>query len=102
MKKALIIASIILALWTANSLFQPFVSVETRTVNVTDVWFMNSGIIVWGYWDNSTIEDNEGLFQSGFSHRDIGHVYTVSFKVWPNENIRCLKLVKKLNYISNK
>lgn len=76
--------------------FKPFTPIEISTVNVTDVWFMNSGIMVWGYWDNSTVEDCMGLFQSGFSHNDIGFTYRVHFKEWPNEDIRCLKLIKKV------
>ena len=74
----------------------PFVTSETRTVNVTEVQFMNSGIIVWGYWDNSTVEESLGLFQSGFMHSDVNHTYEICFKDLYNQNIRCLELVKKI------
>ena len=75
---------------------QPFTRVEVHVVNVTEVWLMNSGIMVWGYWDNSTVESCVGLFQSGFSHNDVGGIYRVHYREWPDENIRCLKLVKKV------
>lgn len=70
--------------------------IEVHTVNITEVQFMNSGIIVWGYWDNSTVEDSEGLFQTGFMPHDVGQVYKIYFREWPDSDIRCLELIKKI------
>jgi len=90
----MMIIGVILFLWISFN--RPFTPTQIKTVNITDVWLMNSGIMIWGYWDNSTIEECIGLFQSGFSHNDIGCIYRIQFKEWPNENIRCLKLIKKI------
>ena len=96
MNRTIIFIGSLLVACLSLSMAYPFTPIETRTVNITEIWFQNSGIIVWGYWDNSTIEENVGLFQSGFKHDDVGHVYKVSFKEWPDPDIRCLKLVKKI------
>ena len=96
MKKIIFISGLIAGIWILCIITQPLSPVETRIVNITEVWLMNSGIMVWGYWDNSTIEECEGLFQTGFMYHDIGHLYKVSFKEWPDPDVRCLKLVKKI------
>lgn len=96
MKKIMIIIGIIIGIWFINSWFQPFIPIEVHTVNVTEVRLQNSGILVWGYWDNSTNEECVGLFQSGFMPHDADHIYEVHFKEWPDPDIRCLKLVKKI------
>lgn len=79
-----------------NEIFLLFAPIEYHTVNVTEVWLMNSGIMVWGYWDNSTVEDCEGLFQNGFMPHDAGKVFKIWFKEYPDPDIRCLKLTKKI------
>lgn len=81
----------------AFSMAWPFTPIECRIVNITEVQHMNSGLIIWGYWDNSTVEEHVGLFQSGFKHyEDVGHTYEICFKEQPNPNIRCLILVRKI------
>ena len=86
----------LVSIWLIFTLFYPFTPLQTRTVNVTEVWFMNSGISVWGYWDNSTTEKSEGLFMSGFNDRDVGQSFRLYFKEIPDPDITCLKLLKKI------
>lgn len=69
--------------------------VQVKTVDITAVQFMNSGTIVWGYWDDSTIQESVGLFASGLSHEDVGHTFEIHFREWPNPDIRRLHLIKK-------
>jgi len=71
--------------------------VQVRKVNITEVMFQNSGIIIWGYWDNSKVENSFGLFQSGFRYDDVGQTFKVYFREIPDKNIRCLRLIKKVN-----
>lgn len=78
-----------------NALLYPFTPIQSRAVNVTEVMFMNSGIIVWGYWDNSTSVHSVGLFTSGFSYDDVGKSFRLYFREYPDPDITCLKLLKK-------
>jgi len=96
MKKITILMGSLLVACLSLSMAYPFTPIETRTVNITEIWFQNSGIMVWGYWDNSTVEECVGLFQSGFMHHDVGHTYEIYFKERPDPDIRCLVLVKKI------